>query len=185
MTKANKNMILKRVLMGLFFAAGTAVIVLAAMVLMNIFLADDINTRELTESFSDFKSVYDEYPSMRDLPEELEIVSSTCRIEGNIFKYDLKIKNTGIAMTDYSLQLFYSEAMMELKPKAMNPFLREYSDEGLFILADEVKELTITGTVSSDIDLKELESAMEYVYLEVIYGGIPGRIMLPVKVLEG
>ena len=170
--------------MALLFGVGTVVIVLAAMAVMNFLLADDIDTRQLTDNFKDFKAVYDEYPSMRDLPEGLEVVSSTCRIDGNIFKYDLKIKNTGIAMTEYSLQLFYSEAMMELKPKARNPFLREYSDEGLLILADEVKELTITGTVSSDIDPQAFGSAMEYVYLEVIYGGMPGRIMLPVKVLE-
>ena len=171
--------------MALLFGAGTVVIVLAAMAVMNFLLADDIDTRQLTDNFKDFKVVYDEYPSMRDLPEGLEVVSSTCRIDGNIFKYDLKIKNTGIAMTEYSLQLFYSEDMMELKPKARNPFLREYSDEGLLILADEVKELTITGTVSSDIDPQEFKGAMEYVYLEVIYGGMPGRIMLPVKIVEG
>ena len=170
--------------MGLFFAVGTVIILLAVIAVMNLILADDIDTRELTGSFDDFKSVYDEYPSMRDLPEGLEVVSSTCRIDGNIFKYDLKIKNTGVAMTEYSLQFFYSEALMELKPNARNPFLREYSEDGLLILADEVKELTITGTVSSDIDPQEFKGAMEYVYLEVIYGGIPGRIMLPVKILE-
>lgn len=185
MTKANKTKAVRRVLMGLLFAVGSIVIILASMVLMNIFLADDIDTRELTDSLEDFKSVYDEYPSMRDLPEGLEVLSSTCRIRGNIFSYDLKIKNTGIAMTEYSLQVFYNEDFMELKPKANNPFLREYSDEGLLILSGETKELTITGTLSQDIDPEEFKAAMEYVYLEVIYGGIPGRVMLPVNIQEG
>lgn len=182
MTKISKGRLIKRILLGIFFAVGSAIIALAAIVVMNIFLADDINTKELTGSFEDFKAVYDEYPSMRDLPDGLEVTSSVCHVNGNIFSYELKIKNSSDTMSEYALQLYYSEELMELKPRAMNPFIREYSDDGLMILAGETKEFTITGTLGSDASPEEFAEAMDHIYLEVIYADEAGRIMLPVNV---
>jgi len=184
LTKANKVKLIKRILLGLFFAVGTAIIILAAMVVKNVFFAEKIDTRVLTDNFEDYMTVYEEYPSMRDLPEGLEVVSSRCEIKDKVFTYTLKIRNTSPAMREYALQLYYSEELMELKPKARNPFIREYSDEGLLILSDETKEFTITGTIGSDTDMDEFKAAMSYVYLEVICSDTPGRVMLPVKIVE-
>ena len=177
-----KGKIIKIFLLGVFFAVGTVIIVLAAMVVKNVFFAEKIDTRALTESYEDFITVYDEYPSMRDLPEGIEVVSSTCTVKDNIFTYSLKIRNTSSAMREYALQLYYSEELMELKPKARNPFIREYSDDGLLILADEIKEFTVTGTIGNETDMDEFKEAMQYVYLEVICSDMPGRIMLPVNI---
>lgn len=179
-----KSKVLKKVLLGLFFVFGTIIIAAAVMVVLNFVLAKNVDSRELTKNLSDFTTVYDEFSNQRDLPDGLAVSDATCVIKDSIYTVTVKLKNTTSIAKSIAFQLYFNDSLVALKPSVKNPFVSVKEDDALMLAKNEEKEFTVTGTIGSDISAESFASAMEYIYLEVLYANDVGRVMLPVIVTE-
>lgn len=172
--------VLKRVFMGIFFFIGTLIILAAVVLVMNVLHSDSVNPEELSTSFTEFLSSYNEYPNLRDLPSGLEVSSAEFVSRGTSYTLTVKIKNTDKDLAQINIQMYYPTTFTELTG-SKNPFVSYGTDNEITIEAGKEYEFTVTGAVSSSISEDELKSSIEAVYIELITTHRDsGRIMQPI-----
>ncbi len=179
-TPVKEHKVLKRVFLGIFFFIGTLIILTALVLLFNIFHSDRVNPEELSTSFSEFLSSYNEYPNLRDLPTGLEVSSAEFISRGNSYTLTVKIKNTDKDLAQINIQMYYPTTFTDLTG-AQNPFVSYGTDNEITIEAGKEYEFTVTGAINGNISEEELKKSIEAVYIELITTHRDsGRIMQPI-----
>lgn len=165
---------------------GTAVIILASMLVYGIFFSGSKSTAGLSNSLADFAVSYGDNQSGRDLPRGVKVVSSTCEIseDEKSFTYTITVKNTKRTRQGLALQVFLNEKFISTYGQGVkNPIVFLPQDEGITLDSNEEKTLTYRGVVfgSGAEDLEKFRQNIEFVYLELVFTDDTGRIMLPVE----
>ena len=181
---ASKNkIILRRVLLGLFFTFGTIIIITAAFLLYVIFGSLNIDNTKPVKNSSEFIELYNQNEYERDLPEHLKITEQSLTIDtvNHTYKITVALKCTSEYEKPLTLQLFYKPEFEELKGKVNNPFITLNENDGT-VLSSKAQRFTVTGTYSKEIDISDLEESLQNIYMEVKLGNEIGRIILPLDV---
>ena len=174
----SKGKIAKRIALGFFFTIGTIIILLAILVVVNVFFSSTISNRELTGNSAEFLSLYQQNDMERDLPGDLFVSQSTCLVEEDTYTLTVTVQNTGSQDHNLELQIYYPQEFEQVHRGIVNPFVRITEDDGIVLKAGEEKTFTIKGSYSETPE--ELRENLSYLYFEAIFDLEQGRILLPV-----
>ena len=180
---SKKKIIIRRVLLGLFFTFGTVIIITAAFLLYLIFGSVNIDNTKPVNNSSEFLELYNQNEYERDLPEYLKITEQSLTIDtvNHTYTVTVALKCSSELEKPLSMQLFYTKEFEEFKGNIKNPFI-SFSENDGNVLSSEIQRYSVTGTYSKDIDISALEECLKEIYMEVKLGNEIGRIILPLDV---
>ncbi|MDO4460828.1 MAG: hypothetical protein Q4C42_12265 [Clostridia bacterium] len=178
LNEKKEHKVLKRVLLGIFLAVGTVVIISASMLILNILRSDNFESDSLSPNLNAFLSAYEEFNNDRELPAGLEITKAEFVNKGDSYSINITIKNVDSDAFQFAVQMYYNNEFINLK-KTDNPFISYTLDDQLFIEPGAEKTFSTSGILSKKTDEEKLKEAASYVYLEVLTSRDCGRILLP------
>lgn len=188
-SKKKKSKALRYTLLGLLFTVGTAVIILAILLVVNLFFSPKMNAKEFSKNLSDFRILYEDSRDGRDMPRALEVTGSTVKIseDKKSYTYNLTVKNTASTEQSLALQVYCNENYVEAYgDRIPNPIISIPSDLPELLAGGAEKSFTFTGVIfgSGDDAVEQLKKNFEFVYFEVLYSTHMGRVMIPVSIIE-
>ncbi len=180
---SKNKIIIRRVLLGLYFTFGTIIIITAAFLLYVIFGSMNIDNTKHVKNSSEFIELYNQNEYERDLPEHLKITEQSLTLDtlNHTYTITVALKCTSQYEKPLTMQLFYKPEFEELKGKVNNPFISLNEKDGT-VLGAKAQRFTVTGTYNKDIDISVLKECLKNVYMEVKLGNEIGRIILPLEV---
>ncbi len=170
----------KHIIYTLLFIFGSIIIIVAGFILFLLFATPTISTKNLTSDFEDFLVLYYQEDTYRDLPQDLNIVSSICTLEDGLYEYTITLENTDSFENEIAFQLYASEDYHQ--NYGTEPLFSVFKEDGEVIASENSNTYRTKGVILGTEE--EFVQMFEYVYLEVFYELETARILVPVEFID-